>query len=292
MRSVVTRRAPNDILNRGSSYLLHYLSRTRAELISAEWAFAVYCMLVEVFSARILKFPGDRVNAITGINQTLMPHLGFLTCGLFYNVIEYSLLWVRKSDGDPVRIHNFPSFSWAGWEGPIQYNLANHLFLMRSYIDIYNIRFSCRADYALAGDWKDVLELNNAEILSADRFHRGVGSSFEAADSGSRRDYAGILFDANFPEVLEGRIYLFVALVSAERPVTTFIIEALEAQVFRKLDEGQKAKMRQRTQQEEHMLVMLAEKNGEYIERVGLGQIRQDIWRNNAQRATEQIILM
>jgi hypothetical protein len=85
---------------------------------------AIYTSIVQQFTNRNISFAADVLNAFLGVVQRLKPLFGgaFLL-GLPANELDTQLLWqplgpiVRRctSEGNIV----FPSWSWAGWVGPI-----------------------------------------------------------------------------------------------------------------------------------------------------------------------------
>lgn len=103
---------------------------------SGNWNFEKYASLVELYRKRHLTFETDSLAAFEGI----LTHLGerhnvtFLF-GLPVDVnndLWRSVMWehdVRdsKHKGIPSRIRQFPSWSWAGWSGPVTYLYGREL---------------------------------------------------------------------------------------------------------------------------------------------------------------------
>jgi Heterokaryon incompatibility protein (HET) len=92
-----------------------------------------YLRTVESFTARELTYPGDVLDAFSGIAQKMTPlfRSGFLS-GLPQSELDYCLLW--KPAGDLHRRTalgtdeiSFPSWSWAGWIGPVRYTWEERL---------------------------------------------------------------------------------------------------------------------------------------------------------------------
>ncbi|KAI0454230.1 hypothetical protein F5B21DRAFT_476287 [Xylaria acuta] len=95
--------------------------------------FSRYLSNVEVYSAKRLRYGKDALNAFQGIIQRFskqMPSLGNYL-GLSYpcnseqgtSYFVYSLTWRHKAGSRPRRRQNYPSWTWAGWEGQVQYEL-------------------------------------------------------------------------------------------------------------------------------------------------------------------------
>lgn len=93
---------------------------------SGNWdkVFRYYGRFIRDYTGRELSFHSDTVNAVAGILDKLSSALSLsFREGLPVQLIDQALLWMGSGDlkrGDL----NFPSWSWAGWEGAVHYALA------------------------------------------------------------------------------------------------------------------------------------------------------------------------
>ena len=100
-------------------------------------AFNAYAKLVGIYSQRNLSFKSDILNAFAGMFAVLEEHFeGTTVYGLPSSVISHALLWSpcarlpRRGSHLPTNFTKgpepdpqFPSWSWAGWDGPVEYRL-------------------------------------------------------------------------------------------------------------------------------------------------------------------------
>lgn len=95
--------------------------------------FNSYRRAVESFTKRSLTFEADILNAFAGMMALLQPAFrGEFLFGLPETELDITLLWqpcgnicrrIDKDTGKPL----FPSWSWAGWVGPVCYRWSRHL---------------------------------------------------------------------------------------------------------------------------------------------------------------------
>lgn len=104
-------------------------------------AFNAYTKLVGTYSQRNLSFKSDILKAFAGMFAVLEEHFQSVTFhGLPAAVISHALLWspaarlprrgtqlptnltIPTSGPDP----KFPSWSWVGWDGPVEYRVFEH----------------------------------------------------------------------------------------------------------------------------------------------------------------------
>lgn len=92
-----------------------------------------YLRIVEEYKTRTLTFKSDILNAFSGISSRLEETLGTkILFGHPRSFLGLSLLWGHaKSMREQDKSLRLPSWSWAGWDGPISYN-AFTLFTMSS----------------------------------------------------------------------------------------------------------------------------------------------------------------
>ena len=92
-----------------------------------EWDFRTYTEMVAAYTPRDLFFPSDAENAISGIlnrlsRQTDTPFI----YGLPEDDLDRALLWTAVEDEERnvclLRRRGFPSWSWLGWHGEIEYD--------------------------------------------------------------------------------------------------------------------------------------------------------------------------
>ena len=105
---------------------------SKADSTQSKVKFYVYQTLVEEYTGKNLTFATDILNAFAGIIAAHEPTYGKFVTGLPESVIDLALLWVPI--GVPQRRKAFsnrkasevgiqPSWSWAGWEGPVYHPL-------------------------------------------------------------------------------------------------------------------------------------------------------------------------
>jgi hypothetical protein len=96
------------------------------------WNFEAYSDLVRLYTQRKLSFPADILNAFSGSLAVLQEHFRCqMLSGLPAAALDLALLWfpaeplfrreVIEEDGNTKQV--FPSWSWAGWEGPVVYTI-------------------------------------------------------------------------------------------------------------------------------------------------------------------------
>ncbi|KAL1612151.1 hypothetical protein SLS60_000375 [Paraconiothyrium brasiliense] len=121
---------PNERLSK-VDYLLNsdFLQRGR----DADW-FGEYIRIVSEFTKRNLTVESDVMSAFTGIMNRFSPYIegtGF-SAGLPFKRFEQSLLWLPTSASKgrtapvqpPGHMYRFPSWSWAGWIGGVDYEIG------------------------------------------------------------------------------------------------------------------------------------------------------------------------
>lgn len=99
--------------------------------IFREKPFVQYTSAVELYTRRELTNPVDILDAFAGVQQVLEKRLTTtIYFGLFEAMMSSSLNW--ESSKKLKRRSTFPSWSWAGWEGEIQWKFAD---AARSWIE-------------------------------------------------------------------------------------------------------------------------------------------------------------
>ena len=109
----VTTRLGNDYFREDGSSI---------SLGDTEWDFKNYDALVSVFSGRKLTHETDALNACRGSLNRLSQAAGVEFCfGLPMHDCLRALIWVSHSQNTLTRRSGFPSWSWTGWTGRIEY---------------------------------------------------------------------------------------------------------------------------------------------------------------------------
>ncbi len=89
--------------------------------------FNTYALAVAEYTKRSLTNRGDKLRAFTGFLSNLAgPFRGTFLFGLPVNTFDVGLLWTpigACTRGD----RNFPSWSWAGWDGPVRYAMKDSM---------------------------------------------------------------------------------------------------------------------------------------------------------------------
>ncbi|KAF2814857.1 HET-domain-containing protein [Mytilinidion resinicola] len=90
--------------------------------------FPAYSRIVSEYTAKSLSFTSDKLNAITGVLYSLRLSNGWqFLYGIPVTLLGLSLIWVptgqarRHIEREPLNM--FPSWSWIGWEGVVDYNI-------------------------------------------------------------------------------------------------------------------------------------------------------------------------
>ncbi|OCL12260.1 HET-domain-containing protein, partial [Glonium stellatum] len=106
----------------------HQAERDHRLLFVKKSNFEVYAREVKQYTSRLISYDSDALNAFAGISQLLQTSFrGSLIFGIPDTAFDAGLLWyprgrlTRRRDpenGSPI----FPSWSWAGWAGPVTYD--------------------------------------------------------------------------------------------------------------------------------------------------------------------------
>jgi hypothetical protein len=102
--------------------------------IFQEEPFTQYTAAVELYTRRSLTEPSDILNAFEGVERVLQNHMDTsMHFGLPLGLLDSALLWessqlLRRREG-------FPSWSWAGWLGEIQWDYPENVGNVQSWID-------------------------------------------------------------------------------------------------------------------------------------------------------------
>ena len=98
----------------------------------ARWsdAFSGYGRLVREYTKRHLSYSSDALNAFSGILELFKDRFGGdMISGLPSKFFDAAILWVPTDDQHQLtRNFHFPSWSWTGWTGPVQYCARSDYF--------------------------------------------------------------------------------------------------------------------------------------------------------------------
>ena len=93
-----------------------------------------YKAAVELYTRRFLTKPSDILKAFEGVERVLQSRMGTsMHFGLPLGLLDAALLW--ESPQRLRRRPGFPSWSWAGWSGEIQWSLPENADGVPSWID-------------------------------------------------------------------------------------------------------------------------------------------------------------
>jgi hypothetical protein len=88
------------------------------------WAFTFpgHARLVRDYTKRRLSYPSDALNAFSGLLEIFKHRFERNSSGSSINHFDAALLWVPAGGRQQLtRNHLFPSYTWAGWIGPVEY---------------------------------------------------------------------------------------------------------------------------------------------------------------------------
>ncbi|VUC31107.1 unnamed protein product [Clonostachys rosea] len=88
---------------------------------ASEWTLGRYSEHVAAYSSRKLTYSSDAINAFTGIQKALQGSMGNTRFwyGLPAAALDWALLWKPTTGTKLARREQFPSWSWAGWDGSV-----------------------------------------------------------------------------------------------------------------------------------------------------------------------------
>lgn len=129
--------------------------------------FNLYTTSVKSYTSRSISFQADTLNAFAGVLQCLKPRFrSKFVFGLPETELDMAILWQPVSSGRPREDDSghllFPSWSWAGWDGKVDYLLSNAEILPRiawkdfssnTYIDLDTFRSPIDKSAENASTW-------------------------------------------------------------------------------------------------------------------------------------------
>ena len=97
------------------------------DLNSVEWDFRTYTEIIAAYTPRKLSYSSDAENAISGVlNRLSQLTVTPFACGLPEDDLDRAVLWTEVEDEELdvglLRRQGFPSWSWLGWDGKIEYD--------------------------------------------------------------------------------------------------------------------------------------------------------------------------
>ncbi|KAF2458540.1 heterokaryon incompatibility protein-domain-containing protein [Lineolata rhizophorae] len=292
------------------------------------------------YTERTLSWPSDILNAFAGIAAAWGK--GFKTPmsnGLPLNQMEYTLVWepvMFVGRRAPETVDNtsqraFPTWSWAGWEGPVRYKTIASDGEIKDEIRNFSVTRTklLPSQSSFSGDPKstlcDVLEFKSTSAFFTVSHHEAIafptfnktgnhhyGISFRIFDS--TPTYCGAAFGLE-PDLVEGRdAALYECVLLSRSRVITPMLDNRDI-FFRK---GKPIMVKSRSDMLKYMLMPETAKewpkegpaisldasgfklvgsnglakpwsminvliiktvaNGEFAERVGIGQMHEDAW--------------
>ncbi|KAF4345565.1 hypothetical protein FBEOM_515 [Fusarium beomiforme] len=106
-------------------------------------SFEEYANFATEYSKRYLTNPTDAVGAMMGIlnkfSITPKTAANIEAHGILSDLLEKALLWVSLKENSLQRREGFPSWSWAGWSGPVTYQIE-HLGSPSSPMWLFQLR--------------------------------------------------------------------------------------------------------------------------------------------------------
>ncbi|KAI1807630.1 HET-domain-containing protein [Daldinia bambusicola] len=166
---------------------------------------SLYSKQIEAYSLRSIREDSDAINAISAVLKRL--EASHLTSGFYWGIprqeLLKSLVWRRcSSHTGLVRRPDFPSWSWAGWKGPINF-------------------ISCEFSQVFC-DFYEGVELNRAQEAeqTSFRFSADHYRQLESVDSldicipsakekGTLLTVHGMIFELDFSQLSTGALYFF-----------------------------------------------------------------------------------
>lgn len=92
------------------------------DLTVDNWDFKNFNALISVYTNRILRYPGDILNACRGALSEIEPRTGAITYGIPTTDAHRALLWTPHfSHTVSRRPGHWPSWSWCGWMGRVEW---------------------------------------------------------------------------------------------------------------------------------------------------------------------------
>lgn len=133
----------------------------------------LYYPLVQAYTRRQLTFDLDILNAFAGVSARLQEAYGTpMICGVPRNAIPHALMWIpatrqlcRRAGPSSHGLQvSFPSWSWAGWVGPVLY-MHRTSMLLQTACSVVSVGHMCkldateRATIVLQADIRDTIGL-------------------------------------------------------------------------------------------------------------------------------------
>jgi hypothetical protein len=285
-------------------WLLNQLSRGNSER-----RFTKYAELVEEYRNRKLSYDSDALFAFSGVMSRVASFYDGFVFGIPRDALLRALLWVlAKSDGSkrvvaatPRRNPKFPSWSWVGWSEQVSYRFAIYARAGRRQFVLGSAELEespaqpgnsesgvvSKESHArnLVNDGPSRLRFAmSTECVDAGKFYtRRSQSTISLPNStGSYRNafnycFRSIIFDASDKRcgvLFDNSIPPSNASNAARFEFILLLRASIVGEWFQSF-----ARMNSMDNMERLLIVMLVEKKGEYVERLGIGQIDMNAWR-------------
>ena len=205
------------IVTNSAEYEIHPMARAY-ELTDSikrkDWsaAFRLFANLILEYSRKNLSFPHDVIDAFSGVLEALQGYSNFtFTYGLPEELIDWALMWApsheiqRRPSTSPSLSHYFPTWSWVGWVGGMDFNFAFDFELrdLRSAVTMFEIQ-----DITQPTGFRPVNRLLTGK-LSKNRGFKDANINFDESGYCNDYNYSSLTREASLP----GSALRFVASV-------------------------------------------------------------------------------
>ena len=256
--------------------------------------FLYYRQLVSDYTNRTLSYPSDILDAFSGlaaaIGNSFNDHFVY---GLPQSILDFSLLWCPAESASTRRAVDgkcpFPTWSWAGWHGRIEYDTVKTLFTPSIDDKVFEKFTSLIREFFLE---------ESGEIRPLPR----NGALYSITEtSRSREQPPRRPLDLGRPVLhftataLPASRFSFETIRSA--PLNHLMVGATTAGNMLSFDETVREQLRdpgfefialssfrryQGGSSSGSYMIMLVERKGSYYERVAIGHVDVDIWRSQS----------
>ncbi|KAI1482432.1 HET-domain-containing protein [Daldinia eschscholtzii] len=178
------------------------------EKSKVELGLNLYVKQIEAYSLRSIREDSDAINAISAVlNRLKASHL---TSGFYWGIPRQGLLehlvWRRcSSHSELVRRPDFPSWSWAGWKGAVNFISCE---FSRLYCDI-DVGVEVNQTETDEHDDKTSFGFDESHILGIERVESPEVDITKAREKGTLLTVDGIIFELDFSQLSSGALYYF-----------------------------------------------------------------------------------
>ncbi|CAO2655398.1 Nn.00g104620.m01.CDS01 [Neocucurbitaria sp. VM-36] len=204
-------------------------------------AFIAYTKLVETYSQRNLTFKSDILKAFAGMFAVLEEHFqGTVVHGLPAAVISHALLWSpgarlpRRNTSSSTNLSLptdhpdplFPSWSWVGWDGPVEYRLFEHakgkIILPTTRVKVYIM---------IDGPVSDVIQ---GDEETSEPIYQAHDKAGEKVGIPSRENGPGIISSENSDQEKNPEKQILAKIIPDQVRGSTWVITGPQAPLKRK----------------------------------------------------------